>query len=200
MLSCATPSPSPLEQFEKRQLAQTADELLKFESEIRAVARGNQYFRAGGTGMGFNPCKKVELPMLTKLTFIDVSASKKGNSSTDHTELVFKFTNDKNEDVSIFADISPYDYTNRTASGVLSNCFMKAENKKKYKYSKADMNLMESGKIRIGFTPEQTIISVGSPQKINRTVTSRNERQQWVFKERMYLYFENGTLVSFQSY
>jgi hypothetical protein len=40
-------------------------------------------------------------------------------------------------------------------------------------------------------------ISLGSPNKVNRTVGAWGAREQWVY-ETIYLYFENGVLTSYQ--
>lgn len=41
--------------------------------------------------------------------------------------------------------------------------------------------------------------SWGKPQSINTTTTATTERQQWVYGNRSYLYFQNGTLTSIQN-
>jgi hypothetical protein len=46
-------------------------------------------------------------------------------------------------------------------------------------------------------TKDMVIDSWGKPEDINRTVTSSYIHEQWVYGSR-YLYFENGTLTSFQ--
>jgi len=38
----------------------------------------------------------------------------------------------------------------------------------------------------------------GSPQSINRTTTAQGIREQWVYGQRHYLYFENGGLTAIQ--
>jgi hypothetical protein len=50
----------------------------------------------------------------------------------------------------------------------------------------------------IGMTKEMATISLGKPKDINRTVTAKTVTEQWVYSAKLYLYFENGTLVSFQ--
>ncbi len=50
----------------------------------------------------------------------------------------------------------------------------------------------------IGMTKEMAALSLGNPDDINRTVTAKTVSEQWVYGTMLYLYFENGTLVSFQ--
>ena len=51
--------------------------------------------------------------------------------------------------------------------------------------------------ILLGMTEEQIRMSVGDPQKINRTVSARGVSEQWVY-DGGYLYFENGKLTTSQ--
>jgi uncharacterized membrane protein len=50
----------------------------------------------------------------------------------------------------------------------------------------------------IGMTEEMARISLGDPTSINRTVGSWGIHEQWVY-HRIYLYFENGKLASYQN-
>lgn len=53
----------------------------------------------------------------------------------------------------------------------------------------------------IGMTGAQVVKSIGRPAHINRTVSARGESEQWVYefsRKTVYLYFEDGTLTSFQ--
>ena len=62
--------------------------------------------------------------------------------------------------------------------------------------SKIAKRIMKN-EIWLGMTIEQTIESIGEPNKINETVTSRGTDYQFVYEDK-YLYFENGLLKSFQ--
>lgn len=61
-----------------------------------------------------------------------------------------------------------------------------------------------AGKIFIGMTREQVLASCGRPRDINRTVGSWGVDEQWIygyssnFNDRVYLYFENDILTSYQ--
>lgn len=52
----------------------------------------------------------------------------------------------------------------------------------------------------IGMSTEQVLNSSwGKPQKVNTTTTSLGTREQWVYGNGNYLYFENGILVTIQN-
>lgn len=53
---------------------------------------------------------------------------------------------------------------------------------------------------RIGMTREQVINQTrwGKPYDVNRTTTARGTREQWVYGDRRYLYFDNGILTTIQ--
>jgi CHASE3 domain sensor protein len=55
--------------------------------------------------------------------------------------------------------------------------------------------------VRIGMTQEEVLQSNwGRPESVNRTVTSRGTREQWVYPGmRNYLYFEDGVLTTIQN-
>lgn len=56
--------------------------------------------------------------------------------------------------------------------------------------------------VAIGMTAEQCTAAWGAPQKINRTVYSNHDREQWIygreFGHEVYLYLEDGVMTSFQ--
>lgn len=51
----------------------------------------------------------------------------------------------------------------------------------------------------IGMTAGMAIESLGQPEDINKTVNSINVHEQWIYKNDIYLYFDNGILTSFQN-
>ena len=72
-------------------------------------------------------------------------------------------------------------------------------------YVKAHPNLPEgikaavlAGQILIGMSTEAAQASWGAPGKINRTGTAKGVHEQWVYGDNTYLYFDNGTLRSWQ--
>lgn len=58
--------------------------------------------------------------------------------------------------------------------------------------------------IRIGMTVDEWLAVENRPDRINRTVTEHGVREQWVYRvgqyDTQYVYFENGRIVSYQSY
>ncbi len=60
-------------------------------------------------------------------------------------------------------------------------------------------NLIRLRKIRRGMTKKQAEASWGYPDDINKTVGSWGVHEQWVYPNYQYLYFENGTLTSWQN-
>ena len=60
--------------------------------------------------------------------------------------------------------------------------------------------LAKKPNVRIGMSKSQVInqSSWGEPKYINRTITKRGTREQWVYSEYMYLYVDNGRLTVIQ--
>lgn len=58
---------------------------------------------------------------------------------------------------------------------------------------------IKAGKVAIGMSREQVLLSWGPPQKNNKSVGSYGTHEQWVYGNGQYLYFENGTLKSYQT-
>ena len=53
--------------------------------------------------------------------------------------------------------------------------------------------------LEIGMIPEIVRLSIGRPDDINKSTGSYGVHEQWVYEDKdMYLYFENGTLTSWQ--
>ena len=59
-----------------------------------------------------------------------------------------------------------------------------------------------AGYIRVGFTPEQVILSWGQPNHINKTMTLVGVHEQWVYREspfpNSYVYFENKVVKNWE--
>jgi len=66
------------------------------------------------------------------------------------------------------------------------------------KYGQKTYNKLKEGHYWIGMNREMATISLGSPNEINRTVSSWGVHEQWVY-DNIYLYFENGKLTSYQN-
>ncbi len=65
------------------------------------------------------------------------------------------------------------------------------------KYGEKNYSKMKQGYYWIGMNKEMATISLGSPNKVNRTVGAWGVKEQWVYNT-IYLYFENGVLTSYQ--
>ncbi len=55
-----------------------------------------------------------------------------------------------------------------------------------------------AGKPRIGMTDHEAIQAWCAPYSVNTTITTATTREQWVYPDRGYLYFEGGRLVGIQ--
>lgn len=67
------------------------------------------------------------------------------------------------------------------------------------KYGLTNYKKLKQGVFWLGINEEMAIISLGGPDEINRTVGSWGVHSQWVYNEKkLYLYFENGKLTSYQ--
>jgi len=61
------------------------------------------------------------------------------------------------------------------------------------KYAQA----IKSGLVKLGMAKDMVIASIGTPDKINKTVNSIGQHEQWVYKNQ-YIYFDNGSLTAWQ--
>jgi hypothetical protein len=77
--------------------------------------------------------------------------------------------------------------------------FFTEDPRETFDWSKKEFEAIQEGKIFRGMTKEQVLISWGSPLKINRTVTSNGNSEQWVYGGRQYLYFEGDKLTTSQN-
>jgi hypothetical protein len=57
---------------------------------------------------------------------------------------------------------------------------------------------IDHGEVSMGMTADQVRLSWGKPQRINATLTSQNQQEQWVYGKQ-YLYMQNGVLKSMQT-
>jgi hypothetical protein len=78
------------------------------------------------------------------------------------------------------------------------NFFTMEDPKKNFKGSEETWDLITQGKIKIGMTEAELILSWGEPKKINETVVSGKASKQYVYYDQ-YVYVDNGLVSSFQS-
>jgi len=72
------------------------------------------------------------------------------------------------------------------------------ENKIISQYGNETGRKLLDGYYWIGMTEKMARISLGEPNRINKTVGSWGVHEQWIYYE-LYLYFENGNLKSYQN-
>ena len=70
--------------------------------------------------------------------------------------------------------------------------------KKRHAEVMAEEAKCAAGKPKIGMTKAEAFKTWCEPWTVNTTETAGGTREQWVYKDRGYLYFENGVLVAIQ--
>ena len=63
-------------------------------------------------------------------------------------------------------------------------------------------SLIEAGRVRLGMTEKQVLLSLGRPQRINRTSTTSCISEQWIYGNGVdykYVYLTNGVLTAVQN-
>lgn len=68
----------------------------------------------------------------------------------------------------------------------------------KTKYSTVATMIAPEPIASIGMTAEQVINIMGNPTDINRTTTANSIREQWVYRNGRYVYFEDGIVIAIQ--
>lgn len=85
-----------------------------------------------------------------------------------------------------------------------ASCFMDVREYDLYmkvlaeKYGKDNAELILNRKVKIGMTEEMCLLSWGTPNTVNSTITNNIKYEQWVYSDSSYLYFENGILTTMQ--
>lgn len=72
-------------------------------------------------------------------------------------------------------------------------------NKFEKKYGKEYGEIIANYQVRVGMTEEMCQDSWGKPESINTTTNAYGNRQQWVYGDGNYLYFDNGKLTTIQN-
>lgn len=78
------------------------------------------------------------------------------------------------------------------------NFFTMEDPKRNFKGNDETWDLITQGKIKIGMTESELILSWGLPKKVNETVVSGRANKQYVYYDQ-YVYVDNGLVTSFQS-
>jgi hypothetical protein len=89
---------------------------------------------------------------------------------------------------------------NGTKIGALRASVKKSITAQRRKQDAAEAARKRSEGVRIGMTQQDVLASSwGRPHHINRTTYRWGTHEQWVYGERNYLYFEDGTLTAIQN-
>ena len=71
-------------------------------------------------------------------------------------------------------------------------------------FSNTIQNKLIERKVWIGMTKKMALLSWGEPDDINKTITARGVREQWLYRysdyKAQYLYFNNGILTAIQTH
>jgi hypothetical protein len=97
-----------------------------------------------------------------------------------------------------FMDVS-LSGTNSGDKGDFNDYFLTEDPRKTHRWPEKVWSTIEEKKVFIGMTAEQACMSWGKPKDINRTISGGNVREQWVYRGRSYLYFENEILTGIQN-
>mgnify|MGYP001597968970 CR=1 FL=1 len=76
--------------------------------------------------------------------------------------------------------------------------FFTEDPRKTFQWSTKVWSAIERGKVFVGMTSEQAILSWGKPRDINRTNKGNIVHEKWVYASGSYLYFKNNVLKIFQ--
>jgi hypothetical protein len=91
--------------------------------------------------------------------------------------------------------------TNRARSvgneaGIFSNMMSSQDPKSAHSWPDEVWKAIEGGKVFHGMTTEQVRLSLGDPSSVNGTSVGGRRREQWVYSDGRYLYFDDGLLTA----
>ena len=134
----------------------------------------------------------IQVPRYSSLKVADIVA---GESNKKPVRLILRTSHDKKGYVDV--DLSGTNGSNILKDVPLKGILLTEDPRGKNCSARAWSAIMES-KVFIGMTDKQVKKSWGTPNDINRTITSRVISEQWVYGANQYLYFENGILTTIQ--
>jgi hypothetical protein len=80
------------------------------------------------------------------------------------------------------------------------SCLFSFDPRKKYKISTANWDKINKGIIWVGMSKNELILTIGKPNKINKTVNAAGKSEQWVYgSSGQYYYLTNDKLRSWQN-
>ena len=146
------------------------------------VVRGKNWYSDGAmTDMNTGiPVTNFEAGKIWKC--VDVTIEEK------RYQLSLIIQNEKGEQIPLSADNATNDYCVFEAT--------RAERLKK-RFGSENWQTILEGKVKIGMTKEMCLLSWGTPDKINETITAGKNSQQWVYYNG-YIYLTNGIVTSIQ--
>lgn len=62
-----------------------------------------------------------------------------------------------------------------------------------------ECDAISSNQVMLGMNKEQVVTAWGKPKQVNKTLTEKLDREQWVYGQGQYLYFYDGKLKSMQT-
>ncbi len=137
---------------------------------------------------------RKDIPKNAKLKCIDVSIEDGG----DNNILIIFDVLDYGKSFAWFDEVAFTGYGNSKFETFEEHRVRVAnEQKLMKKYGEKIANIIINGEVRIGFTKQMCIESLGEPIKINKTSATYGVHEQWVYNS-SYLYFENGILKTIQ--
>lgn len=141
-----------------------------------------------------NPYEPVTFHAMryTPLTVIDVVA---GSSNDRPVRFILKTAKGKEGHLDV--DMSG---TNATKIGAyrFEEFFFIENLREKYDWPDSIWDSIQLGKVSIGMSNEQILLSWGEPIKKNITISENNKHEQWIYEADQYLYFVNGLLTGLQ--
>lgn len=77
--------------------------------------------------------------------------------------------------------------------------FFEQDPRQLYPWNKEIWSSIESSQVFLGMTKLQVLMALGKPHKINQTMNQSVTIEQWVYKNKGYLYFQDSLLTSIQN-
>lgn len=126
-------------------------------------------------------------------------------SNMPHTNAPVRFILESEEGKRGFVDVALSGMNADPISLVdhpLSEALLANDPHREYSWSNDIWSLIEAGKVRLGMSEKQVLLSLGRPHRINRTHTVRGVSEQWVYgryADYQYVYLTDGILTAVQN-
>ena len=187
-------------------------EILKLKSQqLLFIASGNELitYCTGKGNLKFNPISISDIicavPAGTKLIIKDYSSQYFGVRMDTLYGYIHEMWIEKNDQINEFVKLKEKEETDRKdlarQKQILEMEKVHEEDEKYYikRYGEATYIKIVMHKYWIGMTSDMALLSLGYPDKINRSVGSWGVHEQWIYNSKeLYLFFENEILNSYQ--